>query len=84
MRWNLPSVVLSLENSRSPCKTWTSTAGWLSEAVENTSERRLGIVVLRSIIIVVTPPKVSIPRVSGVTSRSSTSVTPSSPTMIPA
>ena len=34
--------------------------------------------------MVVTPPRVSIPSVSGVTSRSSTSVTPSSPTMIPA
>ena len=56
----------------------------MSAAVEKVSERRVGIVVLRSIIVVMTPPSVSIPRVSGVTSSRSTSVTPSSPTMMPA
>ena len=56
----------------------------MSLAVEKTSERRLGIVVFLSIIVVVTPPRVSIPRVSGVTSNSRISETPSSPAMIPA
>ena len=34
--------------SDSPCSTWISTEGWLSSAVENVSDLRLGIVVLRS------------------------------------
>ena len=38
-----------------------STAVWLSSAVENTSVRRAGIVVLRSITFVMTPPIVSRP-----------------------
>jgi hypothetical protein len=42
--------------------------GWLSLAVENTSVFFVGIVVLEVIIGVNTPPKVSIPKVSGVTS----------------
>ena len=50
-----------------------STAGWLSSAVENTSVRRVGMVVLRSITLVMTPPRVSSPSDSGVTSSSSTS-----------
>ena len=37
-----------------------------------------------SIIVVITPPRVSIPKVRGVTSKSRTSVTPESPTIIPA
>ena len=84
IRWNRPKVMLSLANSLSPCNTCTSTAGWLSAAVEKVSDLREGMVVFLSIIVVVTPPRVSIPRVRGVTSRSNTSVTPSSPTMIPA
>ncbi len=52
-----------------------STADWLSSAVENVSVRRAGIVVLRSITFVLTPPRVSTPRESGVTSSSSTSET---------
>ena len=58
---------------RSPCNTLTVTAGWLSAAVENTWLFFVGIVVLRSISFVKTPPSVSIPNESGVTSRSSTS-----------
>ena len=50
-----------------------STADWLSSAVENTSIRRAGMVVLRSMIFVMSPPIVSTPRDSGVTSRSRTS-----------
>ena len=47
----------------------------LSLAVENTSDLDVGIVVVRSISGVRTPPIVSIPRVSGVTSRRRTSFT---------
>lgn len=49
-----------------------STAGWLSAAVENTCDLLVGIVVLRSINFVNTPPIVSIPKESGVTSNNST------------
>ena len=76
--------MLSFANSLSPCNTCTSTAGWLSAAVEKVSERLDGIVVFLSIIVVIIPPNVSIPKVRGVTSRRRTSVTPSSPTIIPA
>ena len=48
-----------------------STADWLSSAVLNVSVRRAGIVVLRSITLVMTPPSVSMPSDSGVTSSSS-------------
>src|SRR5665213_3614885 len=51
------------------------TAVWLSSAVENTWIFLVGIVVLRSIRRVNTPPKVSMPSESGVTSNSSTSFT---------
>ncbi len=79
---NWPSVRLSRANSRSPCNTWMSTADWLSSAVEKTSVFRVGIVELRSISLVITPPSVSTPRLSGVTSSSSTSFT--SPVNTPA
>ena len=76
-----PSDILSPAIGRSPCSTCTSTAVWLSSAVENTSDFLTGMVVLRSISGVITPPRVSRPRVSGVTSSSSTSFTspPSTP-----
>ena len=54
----------------------------MSSAVEKVSDFFVGIVVLRSISFVITPPLVSIPRVSGVTSSSSTSLT--SPASTPA
>ena len=38
--WNLPSVLLYLAISRSPCSTWISTDGCMSSAVVNTSVRR--------------------------------------------
>ena len=80
--WNLPSVLLYIAISRSPCSTWISTDGCMSSAVVNTSVRRVGIVVLRSIRRVITPPLVSMPSDSGVTSSSSTSLT--SPRSTPA
>ena len=54
----------------------------MSSAVEKVSDFFVGIVVLRSISFVITPPLVSIPSVSGVTSSSSTSLT--SPASTPA
>ena len=59
-----------------------STDGWLSDAVEKICVCDVGIVVLRLIIFVATPPIVSIPSDSGVTSRSRTSLT--SPPRTPA
>ena len=41
------------------------TEGWLSSAVVKVSERLVGIAVLRSISLVITPPLVSIPREGG-------------------
>ena len=54
----------------------------MSSAVVNTSVRLVGIVVLRSMSLVITPPLVSMPRLSGVTSSSRTSLT--SPRSTPA
>ena len=78
----VPSFLLYAAISRSPWKTWISTDGWLSSAVVKTSERLVGIVVLRSISLVKMPPLVSMPRLSGVTSSSRTSLT--SPLSTPA
>ena len=58
-----------------------STAGWLSAAVEKTCDLEVGIVVLRSMSFVNTPPIVSIPSDNGVTSRRTTSFT--SPVITP-
>ena len=54
--------------SRSPCRTLTSTEVWLSAAVEKIWLFLVGMVVLRSMSLVNTPPRVSMPRDSGVTS----------------
>ncbi len=80
--WNLPSVLLYMAISRSPWSTWISTDGWLSSAVVNTSERLVGMVVLRSMSRCMTPPLVSMPSDSGVTSSNRTSFT--SPLSTPA
>mmetsp|Transcript_3235 Transcript_3235/g.3988 ORF Transcript_3235/g.3988 Transcript_3235/m.3988 type:complete len:243 (+) Transcript_3235:69-797(+) len=69
-RSNVPSLWLSLVIARSPSNTWMCTPGWLSAYVENTCDLRVGMVVLRLISGVITPPAVSMPRVSGVTSSS--------------
>ena len=71
----LPSGWFSDHIGRSPWATLISTLGWLSSAVVKISERLVGMVVLRSIRVVKTPPLVSMPRLSGVTSRSRTSLT---------
>lgn len=64
-----PIDLLSLANSHPPCNTFILTGVCLSTAVEETSELEVGRVVLRIMILVITPPKVSIPRERGVTSR---------------
>ena len=73
---------MSAAISRSPWNTRIVTACWPSSAVENTWLFLVGIVVLRSISRVNTPPSVSMPSDSGVTSSSSTSLT--SPASTPA
>jgi hypothetical protein len=73
--WNLPSVLLNVAISDSPWRTWISTDGWLSSAVEKVSAFRVGMVVFRSISFVITPPLVSMPSESGVTSSRRTSLT---------
>ncbi len=77
-----PSSLLSLAISRSPCRMWMSTEVWPSSAVVKTCVLRVGMVVLRSISLVFTPPSVSRPSESGVTSSSTTSRT--SPASTPA
>src|SRR3972149_5098467 len=74
-RWNFPSVRLSRAMGRSPCSTWTSTDSWLSAAVVKVSVFFVGMVVLRSMSLVITAPRVSMPSDSGVTSSSTTSLT---------
>ena len=54
--WKRASDLLSSAMSRSPCRTCTSTNGWLSTAVENTSCLRVGIVVFFGMSAVNTPP----------------------------
>ena len=53
---NRASTRLSAALSRSPWRTTTSTADWLSSAVLKISVRRAGMVVLRSMTLVITPP----------------------------
>ena len=70
----VPRALLSRVNSRSPWKTWMDTEGWLSSAVVKVSERLVGMAVLRSMSLAITPPLVSMPSDSGVTSIRSTSL----------
>ena len=74
-KWNLPIVLLSAAIDLSPCKTWISTEGWLSAAVEKIWDFFVGIVVLASMSLVITLPIVSIPKDNGVTSNNNTSLT---------
>ena len=70
----VPSGLFCWAISRSPWKTWMSTDGWLSSAVEKTSLRLVGIAVFRSMSLVNSPPLVSMPSERGVTSMRSTSL----------
>mmetsp|Transcript_15047 Transcript_15047/g.25764 ORF Transcript_15047/g.25764 Transcript_15047/m.25764 type:complete len:224 (+) Transcript_15047:817-1488(+) len=74
-RSNWPRSLLSAAISRSPWNTLMPTCVWLSAAVENTWLFLVGIVVLRLMRRVNTPPSVSIPSDSGVTSSSRMSFT---------
>ena len=66
---------MSAAISRSPCNTLMPTWVWLSAAVEKVWLFLVGMVVLRLIKRVNTPPRVSMPRESGVTSKSKMSLT---------
>ena len=74
VRLNWPSDLFWDACVLSPWITWTVTAVWLSSAVEKTCDFWVGIVVFFSITGVETPPRVSIPKVKGVTSSNKTSV----------
>ena len=52
---------LSAAILRSPCSTWTGTNDWLSTLVVKISLFSVGIVVLRAMSVVKTPPPVSTP-----------------------
>mmetsp|Transcript_7974 Transcript_7974/g.20326 ORF Transcript_7974/g.20326 Transcript_7974/m.20326 type:complete len:350 (+) Transcript_7974:441-1490(+) len=71
----LPRTWLSAAISRSPWRTLMPTWVWLSAAVEKTWAFLVGMVVLRLIRRVKTPPRVSMPSESGVTSSRRMSVT---------
>merc|ERR1711937_539425 len=83
LRSNLPRRWLSFVMGRSPSKTWMVTVGWLSAAVEKIWDFFVGTTELRSMSLVMTPPTVSIPRVRGLTSRSTRSPVSSSPERTP-
>ena len=62
--------------SRSPCTTWIAIAVWPSLNVVNSCARVTGIVELRGTIFSASPPIVSSPSDSGITSSSSQSSPP--------
>mmetsp|Transcript_14867 Transcript_14867/g.30617 ORF Transcript_14867/g.30617 Transcript_14867/m.30617 type:complete len:356 (+) Transcript_14867:535-1602(+) len=75
IRSKSPRLLLSAAISRSPCMTLICTWGWLSAAVEKVCCFLVGMVVLRGMSLVMTPPRVSMPSERGVTSRSRMSLT---------
>ena len=83
MRLKLPSDTLSDAMGLSPCTTCMVTAVWLSAAVVKILLFEVGMVVFLSMSGSRTPPKVSIPKVSGVTSNRTISLD-TSPAIIPA
>mmetsp|Transcript_76625 Transcript_76625/g.120988 ORF Transcript_76625/g.120988 Transcript_76625/m.120988 type:complete len:236 (+) Transcript_76625:442-1149(+) len=72
---NCPSNLLCAAISRSPWYTLMENCDWLSAVETNCFECLVGIVELRDINRVKTPPRVSIPRDRGVTSKSVISLT---------
>jgi len=66
-RWNLPSARLSRASDSLALEHVDFALVWLSDAVEKILALRVGIVVLRGMRVVFTPPIVSIPRRHGVT-----------------
>ena len=82
-RLKLPSDTLSAAIGLSPCTTCMVTDVWLSDAVVNVLLFDVGMVVFLSMSGSRTPPSVSIPSVSGVTSRRTMSLA-TSPAIMPA
>ena len=75
-RWNRPSVRLSRAIGRSPCSTWTSTDGLVvGGRGERSRSSWSGSSCCAGSASVMTPPSVSMPSDSGVTSSSTTSLT---------
>ena len=83
VKLKFPRDTLSATIGLSPCTTLIVTAVWLSAAVVNVLSFDVGIVVFLSIIGSLTPPRVSIPNVNGVTSSKTISLV-TSPAIIPA
>merc|ERR1719245_994964 len=81
---NLPSRWLSLVMGLSPSYTWMVTVFWLSAEVEKIWDFLVGMTVFLGTSLVMTPPTVSIPRVSGLTSRRTMSPVSCSPENTPA
>ena len=63
----------SATSSRSPCTTWIAIAVWPSWKVVKSCARAVGIVLLRGMMRSTSPPMVSMPSDSGITSSSSRS-----------
>ena len=75
-RWNLPSMRLSPRHRRArPGRRAPRPRSGCPPRSRRSRFLRVGIVVLRSISVVITPPRVSMPSDSGVTSSSSMSLT---------
>mmetsp|Transcript_11648 Transcript_11648/g.49008 ORF Transcript_11648/g.49008 Transcript_11648/m.49008 type:complete len:384 (-) Transcript_11648:508-1659(-) len=84
VRSNLPRRWQSLVMVRSPSNTWIWTVCWLSWYVVNVCDFLVGITVFLGMSLVITPPTVSMPWVSGATSSSRMSLaSPSSPLRMP-
>ena len=82
---NLPRLLLSRAKCRSPCRTLISTLVCMGRAVVNIWLLRVGIMLLRVMRGVATPPSVSMERVSGVTSISTRpcAAAPEAPASLP-
>lgn len=65
---NLPNKWLSLVNGLSPSNTWMVTVYWLSVYVVKTCDFLVGIYDPFGMILLITPPTVSIPNERGVAS----------------
>ena len=82
---NLPRLLLSRAKWRSPCRTLISTLVCIGRAVVKIWLFRVGIMLLRVMSGVATPPSVSMDKVSGVTSISTSpcAAAPEAPASLP-
>jgi len=71
----LPEALIAARHLALALQNVDVTADWLSSAVEKVCDALVGIVVFFWISLVITPPSVSMPSESGVTSSSNTSFT---------